>query len=203
MASGFYFDYDPAKFYVWSLPGNALSIHLSLNLVTRLAQECLRAAQDTSSPELIGLLLGYSLTTPRLACFIEDFAVLPDETGLEGKSPARRLGVMARRVGSIQTPIGFFRWQRGGWLSLTECDLEAANRLFAKPNDVVLLIRYSEIRGLEAAFFWREDGLLAFQDSRFEFPFQATLLSLECEPQKRSAPGKSMLALAPWAETNS
>ena len=183
MATGFYFDYDPDEFYVWRPPSHLLSIHLSLAVVNRLEQECLRAARDAQPRELAGVLLGYSLTTPEPASYIEDFALLPEQdeasppAGLRSDSLARRLGALTRRVKLQQKPMGFFRWQRGGWLSLADRDLEAANRLFSGPHDIVMLIRHSDSRGNEAAFFWREGGLIPFRDSCSEFPFNAGKLS--------------------------
>ena len=183
MPSGFYTDYDPADFYVWTPPSKALSIHLRLAMVKRLEDEHLNVAALGTRQELAGVLLGYSLTAPQPASFVEDFVVLHERDdvspslGFRGELLAQRLGALARRAGLQQTPIGFFRWQRGGWLSLSDLDLEAANRYFSNPEDVVLLLRYSAGRGNEGAFFWREAGVVRYRDAHYEFPFSAAKLA--------------------------
>jgi hypothetical protein len=188
MPSGFYTDYDPADFYVWTPPGKPLSIHLRLAMVKRLEDEHLSVAARGTRQEVAGVLLGYSLTSPQPACFVEDFVVLHERddpsaaTGFRGELLAQKLGALARRAGLQQTPIGFFRWQRGGWLSLSDRDVEAANRYFANPEDVILLIRYSETRGNEGAFFWRETGAIRFRDAPYEFPFSAGKLAPAIPP---------------------
>ena len=199
MATGFYFDYDPQDFYVWTPPSKALSIHINLTVVKRLEQECMRAAHISPPRELAGVLLGYSITSPAPASFIEDFALLADyskrdELALRpAQSLAQSLGKLARRAQLQQKPVGFFRWQRGGWLSLTDRDLEAANRFFSDPQDIVLLIRSSEARANEGAFFWREAGSIHSKDSVFEFPFDAGKLSREhaVQPKPRLASSRS------------
>ncbi|HUJ50531.1 MAG TPA: hypothetical protein VLW25_10040 [Bryobacteraceae bacterium] len=183
MPSGFYTDYDPADFYVWTPPSKALSIHLRLAMVKRLEDEHLNVAARGTRQELAGVLLGYSLSAPQPASFIEDFVVLHERDevgpaqGFRGEVLAQKLGALARRAGLQQTPLGFFRWQRGGWLSLSDLDLEAANCYFSNPEDVILLLRYSTGRGNEGAFFWREAGVVRFRDAHYEFPFSAAKLA--------------------------
>lgn len=183
MPSGFYTDYDPADFYVWTPPSKARSIHLKLAMVKRLVDEHLRAAAWGKRQELAGVLLGYSLTAPRPASFIEDFVVVHerDDAGLtpssQGELLVQRLGELAGRADLTQTPIGFFRWQRGGWLSLSRYDLEAASRYFSNPEDVILLLRNNAGSGNDGAFFWREAGAIRYRDARHEFPFNAAKLA--------------------------
>jgi hypothetical protein len=183
MASGFYPDYDPADFYVWTPPSKALSIHLKLTMVNRLVDEHLRAAAWGKRQELAGVLLGYSLIAPQPASFIEDFVVVHerDDTGLtpgfRGELLVRRLGALAQREDLRRTLIGFFRWQRGGWLSLSRHDLEAANHYFSNPEDVILLLRNNAGSGNDGAFFWREAGAIRYRDARHEFPFNAAKLA--------------------------
>jgi len=220
MPSGFYTDYDPADFYVWTPPSKALSIHLRLAMVKRLEDEHLNVAARGTRQELAGVLLGYSLTAPQPASFIEDFVVLHERddaspaSGFRGELLAQKLGALARRAGLQQTPLGFFRWQRGGWLSLSDLDLEAANRYFSNPEDVILLLRYSAGRGNEGAFFWREAGVIRFRDAHYEFPFSAAQLAQpipppapkpalppQAQPQPQPASGK--LEPSPLVQTPS
>ncbi len=203
MPSGFYTDHDPADFYVWTPPGKPLSIHVRLELVKRLEDDYLKPAAQSTRQELAGVLLGYSLTTPQPASFIEDFVVLHERDeanqtqNFRGELLAQKLGALARRAGLQQTPIGFFRWQRGGWLSLSDRDVEAADRYFARPQDIILLIRYSGSRGTEGAFFWREGGAIRYRDAHYEFPFNAAKLSLPSAP---AAPSLALPAPAVGAQ---
>ena len=176
---------DPEGFYIWQPPSKALSIHLSLNLVKRLHLMHDYVDDILGPGELAGVLLGHSVGAPQPASFVEDFRVLsnvrladvsPDESFIHRLRELHQYDVLDRRT------IGCFRWQYGGWLGLTERDLEAANKYFPAPEDLILLIRSSERKGAEAAFFWRENGRAPSRDSAFEFPFEVGKLALPHAP---------------------
>lgn len=180
MPSGSYFDENPPDFYTWTPPAVALAIHLSLAVVRRLEEQCGRLASETARQQTAGVLLGHSRLAVRSATYIEDFVVLPEHddagSGFRGELLVHRLDALAQRKGFLHKPIGFFRWQRGGSMSLSQADLAAADRCFCQPSDVVLLVRNS-FHGQDAAFFWRENGHIAFRDARYIFPLNATKLS--------------------------
>lgn len=194
MASGFGFDFenDPAHFYVWRPPSDALSIHLSLAVVRRLEQECIRAAR--TDVQLAGVLLGRAIPAPQPRSIIEDYALLKQFEGTSRtkisyqESLADDLGKLALKARPGRQAVGFFRWQLGGWLTLTASDLDTAKRFFHQPTDVILLIRYSGLRGNEAGFFWHEKGAIPFRDAMVEFPLDIAKLVQPRAPEHRSKP---------------
>ncbi|HLG96832.1 MAG TPA: hypothetical protein VKX49_11025 [Bryobacteraceae bacterium] len=180
MPSECYLGRDPSDFYAWTPPTGDLSIHLGLAVVRRLEEHCRSLAAQPSLQQAAGVLLGYSVNAPQAATFIEDFVLLQERDNespcFRGELLIQSLGALARRTALQQKPVGFFRWQRGGWLTLSEADAQAADRFFSDPHDVILLIRHADWRGQQGAFFWREGGRLAIRDASYEFPLHADRL---------------------------
>jgi TonB family protein len=104
-----------------------------------------------------------------------------DEESVES-NPGQALEKLLRnhpRDADLQRrPVGFFRSQKAGWLSLTDEDLEIAKQLFFRPEDVVLLVRFTENREGTAAFFIWEDGAMRGSRSYHEFPLNVARLAL-------------------------
>jgi hypothetical protein len=172
--------YDPGNFYTWRA-SEEFSIHLSLNVVTRLVERISEAAETR------GILLGRTIEVPFHATIVEDFQlVLPGQDAAPDRDTQDResqvaLIEIARRMaeaGSEQRAIGFFRARPDGRLSMGQRDLETFSRLFCEPGNVALLIQTLR-RGNEsdAALFYWQNGRPQPHDFGFGFPLDALQLA--------------------------
>jgi len=192
--------YDPGNFYTWRA-SEEFSIHLSLNVVTRLVERISEAAETR------GILLGRTIEVPFRATIVEDFQlVLPGEGAAPDRDSHDResqdaLVEIARRMaetGSQQRAIGFFRARPDGRLSLGQRDLETFSRLFGEPGNVALLIQTLR-RGNEsdAALFYWQNGRPQPHDFGFGFPLDALQLASGHPGWRYPDPLEHNLAYAP------
>jgi len=169
---GTQFGYDPGNFYVWRA-SDGFAIHLSLNVVTRLAAQIVREGNESQPGGTRGILLGRIMETPFRTTLIEDFKLIRP-----GEEEAWELESEDARTGSEQRPLGFFRAQREGTLNMGERDMQIFRRQFCEPGNVALLIQTSR-RGNEsdAALFYWQDGKPEPHDFGFGFPLDAGQLA--------------------------
>jgi len=184
------------EFYQWQAPGKpGPSVHLSLDVVERLNEEYLRCLKHEPQRDLQGVLIGHIIYRPDPAVFIEEYELL--SAGEEAAPSAisqssverafgRRIAAWSRDGLHQRYAVGFFRSQRAGWLSLSESDVRIARKHFSDPENVALLIRFSEARINEGAFFIWEQGNMVSTQSYREFPFEVEKLSAENREQAQA-----------------
>jgi hypothetical protein len=184
------------EFYQWQVPGKAaLSVHLSLDLVERLNEEHLRCLKHEPQVNLQGVLIGHITYRPDPAVFIEDYELLTEGEEAPGATSqsslerafGRRIAKWSRDGLHQRYAVGFFRSQRAGWLSLSDSDLKLARKHFSDPENVALLVRFSEARINEGAFFIWEQGNIVGSQSYREFPFDVERLSAENRVRAQAA----------------
>jgi TonB-like protein len=156
------------KYYVWSFPGCPLKVHLDLKLVERLQKQP-RHATDVSSISQ-GLLLGRTLGT---VVEINDFQPLPSA---ETKDIEQAIAALADEGGQ-QLLMGYYRFQHGGVLRLSDHDLTLAEASFTEAKHVFLLIQTADSGPATGSFFFREGGRMNGDFAFLEFPFDAALLA--------------------------
>jgi hypothetical protein len=162
--------YDPNNFYVWRA-SDAFAIHLSLNVVTQLSAQILRAGSEAVG--MRGILLGRIVDTPFRTTIIEDFKLIPESDDAQFEIASR-----TAEAGKEQRALGFFRAQRDGTLNMRQRDLQTFSRLFCETGSVGLLIQTSR-RGNEsdaALFYWQRGGVQP-RDFGFGFPLDAAQLA--------------------------
>ncbi|MFN7994502.1 MAG: energy transducer TonB [Bryobacteraceae bacterium] len=171
-----------AAAYVWEDPGDSITIHLSLDVVGRLAA----AAQEglspgIRSPEVGGVLIGRTGAGGTRTVFIDDFELVPCEH-LRGASytlspkERQRLGIrLARRpVGQV---VGYFRTHTRPGLYLDQDDLGTINGYFSDQNQVFLILRPSADGPPVGGFFFWEDGDINRRATYRQFPLDRDRLS--------------------------
>ena len=174
-------DLSANEFYVWQVPGKQISIHLRLEVVEQLRRELARVSKQPGARNATGVLLGQSVSRPHTVVMVEGCEWIGDEENADsnpGLALAKLLESHPRDANLERRPVGFFRAQKAGWLSLTDEDLETAKQIFFRPEDVVLLVRFTENREGTAAFFIWEDGKMRSSRSYHEFPLNVARLAL-------------------------
>jgi hypothetical protein len=175
---------DQPQFYMWQAPGTVLSIYLSLQVVEELTAEYIRTNAGGLPGDIHGVLLGRSMSEPQ-ATYVEDFVLIPrrgiGKSGVTGSASDDELREMVcrlhRGVDAGRQAIGFFRSQSDGKLMPSRGDLKIADRLFPQPENVMLLIQFSEQGDNEAAFFYRQNGKMGRRECIHTFPFDVAKLS--------------------------
>ena len=176
--------YDPRRFYVWQAPGKTFSIHLSLEVVERLIKQQFDVARADPPRDISGVLLGRTLAGPHPASMVEDFVLESRTEKNEGFLSSHddvftdMICKLVQGAGSGRHVIGFVRSQSDGALIPNELDSTNAVRLLGEPDNVLLLIRFSQQGGSEANFFYWEDGTAQFQPPGPPFSFDVTKLSV-------------------------
>lgn len=165
--------------YVWNDPEGRVSIHLPLDVVSRLGLDAMEAYKSVphGGLEIGGLLLGRRVGG---TIYIDGFEPVESEhrLGPHYKLSERDTQVFEDALKRYSSAIGIYRTQtRLDSLALQVDDAELFSRYFNGPDNVYLLIQPSTGR---AAFFLPQDGSLALIH---EFPFRASDLPAEAEEQ--------------------
>jgi hypothetical protein len=194
-------------YYVWEVPGKAISIQLFFDVIDRMSPDILRGfgALKRRGAEVGGILLGRSEPGPPLKIVIEDFEPVPSEylTGpsynLSPNDLAEFEAALARRAGSDSgiTPVGFYRSHTRDDLFLDDTDLALASRYFPGPENVFLLIKPFASRPCVGGFFFWEDGEINRESSYLQFPFQRKELGGGETPAPAAPPANSYSGLPP------
>lgn len=169
-------------YYVWEVPGKAISIQLPFDVIDRMSPEILRGfgALKRRGAEVGGILLGRFENGPRRKVIIEDFEAVPSEY-LNGPSynlsdndlTAFRAALERRQSDAEQglAPIGFYRSHTRDELYMDDADLGLASRFFPGPENVFLLIKPFASRPSVGGFFFWEEGEIYRESSYLQFPF--------------------------------
>ncbi len=158
----------PRAEYVWNEPNSRVSIHLPLDVVSRLGLGAMEAYKSVPRRglEVGGLLLGRREGS---TIYIEGFEPVESE---HRSGPSYRLSEtdnQAFREARRRHPdsVGMYRTQtRSNSFSLQPDDSETFSCYFSNPDDVYLLVEPSTGK---AGFFLLVDGALAMAH---EFPFR-------------------------------
>jgi hypothetical protein len=186
--------------YVWSAPGNNVTIHLEIGVLERLGTEVMRGfgAVPKRGAEVGGLLLGTIERSgehgEQTIVRIEDFKpvgcgykrgpsyLLTDEDGRAFADACRRLD---RNSGEEAYAVGYYRSHTREGLNFASEDAEVMNHYFPDASGVALLIRPNATRASIAGFFVREEGVFP-ETTPLEFPFRRWELTGEERPAHRS-----------------
>jgi hypothetical protein len=190
---------DASDYYVWSVPGKPVAVHLHLDVVDRILAEAMRGfgAVPKRGAEVGGLLIGSIQTGNEPGSVsivrIEDFEpvecsykrgpsfLFTDEDRAVFESALARYADSARPAYAV----GFYRSSTREGMSLEPEDLELMGRFFPLPANVALLIKPYGTKVSIGGFFFRENG--AFQEATpLEFPFRRRELTGEEAPPPRS-----------------
>jgi hypothetical protein len=168
------------NYYVWWFPGSPVRVHLSLDVVRRLAEQLRPGGAETARE---GLLFGKAVDG---ATEVLDFQPaggrVPEAVAALDKEGAKRL------------LVGYYRTE-AEVLRLNERDLLLARTCFPQAYHVFLIIQPSGFGPASASFFFHDgDGRMA-ELSLMEFPFEPSLLAGEERDRLR----RSQLARTPAA----
>lgn len=170
-----------------------MSIHLSLDVVTRLEAELLHAASAGGAKMWVGALLGKTSSDLR-EVVIEDFELAHQRNQhsspwaqvqelLSAWKPAATRGMYA---------VGLFKAQNHGWLAMEREDVALMKELLPGTDKVALVIRLNPDRQSSAGFFvWEPDGRMRSSASYSEFPFDSALLRARDQPEPAIMSGDS------------
>lgn len=173
---------DPRRFYIWNVPGESFSIHLSLEVIQKMTTELLHAAIEFPPRDICGVLLGRSLQASHPATVVEDFVYASGEAANGATSSnnddtlAQMSWKLVRGVENGRHIVGFFRSQRDGRLVPNDLDLTNASRLLGEPDNVLLLIGLLQSGESEATFFYWEGAKTQYHGRGAPFPFDAAQL---------------------------
>jgi hypothetical protein len=184
---------DPAGYYVWEVPGQAVIIHIRLEVIDRLGMEVMRGfgAVPKRGAEVGGVLIGTTSGTAKPGApaivRIDDFEAVPCEyrrgpsyllTGEDGQDFEDCWNRLQPNA------VGFFRSNTREGSSLELEDLELLDQFFPGPAQVALLIKPYATRVSTAGFFVRDQGVFP-EKSPLEFPLRRRELLGEEAPARR------------------
>jgi len=181
----------PGDYYVWSVEGKPVRVHISLSVVERLGAEVIEAFRlSPEHPrETGGVLLG------RVGQDGREHVLLVDDFEPLEHLPARLAPI--REL----TPVGMYRGRAGDDLRLDAEDAEVVAKLFKSPDLMYLLVQPQAGAPPRAAVFIQERGKIHGFAAYREFPFHARLLRGGVFPTSdgrvvRTRHGASLSALA-------
>ncbi|MEO8049928.1 MAG: hypothetical protein ABI833_05885 [Acidobacteriota bacterium] len=191
---------DPAGYYVWEVPGQAVVVHLRLEVVDRLAAEVVRGfgSVPKRGAEVGGFLIGTIQPGVPAIARIDDFEPVACEyrrgpSYLFTEEDVMALDDSRRRLQPAASPsayaVGYFRSNTRDGFSLEPEDLEILDRFLPGPAHVALLIKPYATKVSVGGFFIREHGEFP-QASPLEFPLRRReLLGEESAPRRSLAEG--------------
>jgi proteasome lid subunit RPN8/RPN11 len=147
-------------FYVWQVPGIAVSVHLHLAVIDRLSEE--RPFTESDPPRAAcGLLLGWTVSESQVVV-VEDSVPLSFE-GSEAPStwflgPGRavfeeKLSQWSAGEDKRLWAVGYYQRQVDGELKLSDDDHALFTKFFPPPANVMLLATGGEGAGAVGGFF--------------------------------------------------
>jgi len=169
-------------YFIWQVPGQALVIHLHLEVVDRLGADIMRGfgALPKRGAEVGGVLLGTIENGDVTIVRIEDFETVPclykrgpsylftEDTQASFEEACARWQPSESQAAYA---VGYYRSHtRDGPVMTTE-DIELMSRYFPFPAHVALLVKPFASKASVAAFFVREDGAFP-KNAPLEFPFR-------------------------------
>jgi hypothetical protein len=156
----------PAEYYVWSVDGKPVRVHISLSLIERLSAIVIERFRITpeNPMESAGVLFGRVVQDGH-----EQVIAVGDFEPFD-EPPARLQSDPARAV------VGLYRGGSGPELRLNEVDASRIERLFKRPELIYLLVIPQAGAPARAAIFIQERGQIQGFKPYREFPFHAALL---------------------------
>ncbi|MGP8247326.1 MAG: TonB family protein [Bryobacteraceae bacterium] len=174
--------------YLWQVAGKPLAVSLALDLIDRLEHEVVENFRSLTSrgSEIGGLLLGHVTSTagaPTVVSVVDYETVACDYS----RGPLYRLSdadqgrfehaIEQHLASGGAGVVGFFRGHTRKGISLDADDLAFIETRFARPNDIVLLVRPFATKASVGGIFLWEDGRMQADASSLEFPFRSAQLS--------------------------
>lgn len=184
---------ETSGYYVWKVDGQAVEIHLHLDVLDRLAAEVMRGfgAVPKRGAEVGGLLIG---TIDGNIVRVEDFESVecaykrgPSYLFTEDEKADFEAAVQRWQPDESKPAyvVGFYRSQTRDGMSLAPEDVELLNEFFPDAENVALLVKPYGTKVSEAGFFVRQNGAFP-EKSPMEFPFRRRELTGEEAPPHRS-----------------
>ena len=187
---------DPTGYYIWGAPGQAVVIHLRLDVVDRLAAEVMRGfgVMPKRGAEIGGVLIGTIRPGVPAIVRIEDFETVPceyrrgpsylftEEDGVAFEDCFRRLQPSAS---PLAYGVGYFRSHTRDGFSLEADDIELLDNFFPGAANVALLIKPYATKVSVGGFFVREYGVFP-ETTPLEFPMHRRELLGEEPPSRRT-----------------
>ncbi|HEY2845342.1 MAG TPA: hypothetical protein VGJ09_16885 [Bryobacteraceae bacterium] len=176
-------------YYVWAVPGMPAAVHLSLDVVDRLAAEFLRGfeAVPKRGAEVGGVLLGFIEPGQIATVRVEDFEPVPC-TYVRG--PSYLLTQNERevfdQVCQRRSPVGYYRSHTREGLALGQEDIDLLEHNFPLTAHVALLVKPVAGEPGTAGFFVRENGVFPGA-TRLQFPFRRWEMTGQEPPAARAA----------------
>lgn len=179
-------------YYVWSVPGNNVTVHLSLDVVDRLSLEVLTGfgAIPKRGAEVGGILTG---TIQGKTVRIEDFIPVPCEykrgpSYLLSEADAAAFDHAYQEVrpssGLPNYAVGYYRSNTRDQTAIAEEDRKLCKRYFPGAFNVMLLVKPYASKVSTAGFLtYGENGLEA--EPALEFPFRRHELEGTAPPSRR------------------
>jgi hypothetical protein len=181
-----------SDYFVWKVPGSAVSIYLHLDVVDRLLADVMRglAALPKRGAEVGGILLGVIDHGHPAIVRVEDFEPVESQykSGpsylLSAEDRARFKSAWeqwqpdeARAIYAV----GYYRGNTRDGFSLGPEDIELLEEFFPSPAHIALLVRPNSTKASIGGFFFRENGLFP-SATALEFPFRRRELSAIEQP---------------------
>ena len=176
--------------YLWQVAGKPLAVSLALDLIDRLEREVVENFRSLTSrgSETGGLLLGHigpggAIADAPTIVSVDDYETIACDYS---RGPLYRLSdadrgrferAVEQHLASGAAVVGFFRGHTRKGISLDADDLAFIETRFARPNDIVLLVRPFATKASVGGIFIWEDGRMQAEASYLEFPFRSAQLS--------------------------
>ncbi|MGA2118364.1 MAG: TonB family protein, partial [Bryobacteraceae bacterium] len=175
--------------YLWQVAGKPLAVSLALDLIDRLEREIVENFRSLTSrgSETGGLLLGHigsgAVAGVPTIVSVDDYETIPCDYS---RGPLYRLSdadqgrferAIEQHLASGAGVVGFFRGHTRKGISLDADDLAFIETRFARPSDIVLLVRPFATKASVGGIFIWEDGRMQADASHLEFPFRSAQLA--------------------------
>ena len=176
--------------YLWQVAGKPLAVSLALDLIDRLEREVVENFRSLTSrgSEIGRTAAGARWSGRRLAdaptiVSVDDYETIACDYS---RGPLYRLSdadrgrferAVEQHLASGAAVVGFFRGHTRKGISLDADDLAFIETRFARPNDIVLLVRPFATKASVGGIFIWEDGRMQADASYLEFPFRSAQLS--------------------------
>jgi hypothetical protein len=176
-------------YFVWEVPGQAVVIHLNLDVVDRMGADIMRGfgALPKRGAEVGGVLLGSIENGDVTVIRVKDYETVPcqykrgpsylfTEDAQEAFDQA-----CARWQPGESLPVyavGYYRSHTRDGPMMTADDIELLDRCFPLPTHIALIVKPFVTKASAASFFVRENGRFP-ETAAAEFPFRRYELAPE------------------------
>jgi hypothetical protein len=174
-----------SSYYQWQVPGKAVAVSLSLDVVERLGLAARESGESPlpRRPEIGGFLLGtVKRTRGETTVQVDGFEPVECEHAfgpsyfLSGADQQRLAAQRRGRKPAGTSIVGFFRSSTRKEFALTIEDLDLMATYFSKPSMVMLLVHSAPGGALKGGFFLWEQRAIRTMTPYLPFPFDAAAL---------------------------